>query len=156
MPDLQQVGDRVETLLSELRASGDPVAASKAEELVRLLMELYGAGLERIVEIVVADERTDALAAAFADDPLVASLLALHDLHPVPIETRVRQAVECYGAELVGIDDAGVARVRIEGGDARAVERAVLDAAPELAHVVVTEAPARTFLQIQPLRSVGS
>ena len=43
---------RIEGLLAELGRQpgvGDP---RKADELVRLLVELYGAGLERVVEIV--------------------------------------------------------------------------------------------------------
>jgi len=42
---LRAVSDRIETLIEEVRAIGDPGARETAEELVRLLVEFYGAGL---------------------------------------------------------------------------------------------------------------
>ena len=50
--DAEAVGERVETLLSELRSQAGPQVAAAAEELVSCLVELYGAGLARITEIV--------------------------------------------------------------------------------------------------------
>ena len=45
-------GERVEVLLAELGALSDEATRDKAEELVRVLVELYGAALERIMEVV--------------------------------------------------------------------------------------------------------
>ena len=71
------MGARIEELLGQIRAAGDPGTAEVAEEVVRLVVELYGAGLERAVELAGPEalER-------FVGDELVASLLVLHDLHP--------------------------------------------------------------------------
>jgi hypothetical protein len=75
--DLRAVGARIEELLGQLRATSDPATAEVAEEVVRLVVELYGAGLERAVELA-GPEAVD----RFVEDELVASLLVLHDLHP--------------------------------------------------------------------------
>src|SRR5215472_1563439 len=115
--DAQAAGERVEALLAELRSQAGPQVAATAEELV----ELYGAGLTRITEIVgeEAPELIDKLVA----DPLVESLLLLHDLHPLDTSTRVRRAVEevlpqlgshAGNVEYLGFDEAGVLRLRLE------------------------------------------
>ena len=49
--NLRAVGDRIESLLDELRAAADPRSYELAEELLRLVTELYGAGLSRLVEL---------------------------------------------------------------------------------------------------------
>ena len=49
--DLRATGERIEALLDASAAHG-VVARERAEELVRLVTDLYGAGLERVLEIV--------------------------------------------------------------------------------------------------------
>ena len=53
--DAQQAGERVEALLAELGSQAGPEVAATAEELVSCLVELYGAGLAAIAEIVGQD-----------------------------------------------------------------------------------------------------
>ena len=80
--DPAAVGDRIEQLLEASAAAG-PVAAARAEELVRLLVDLYGAVLERL--LTLADEAgalDDTLLQALAADELVSALLLVHGLHP--------------------------------------------------------------------------
>jgi Fe-S cluster biogenesis protein NfuA len=86
-------------------------------ELVQGLVDLYGEGLARIVA------HDPELAERLAGDELVAHLFLLHGLHPVPLETRVRGALdevrpylEQHGGdvELLGVDG-GVARLRLQG-----------------------------------------
>ena len=48
----EQTGRRVEEVLDRLAESGDPAAAAAAEELVRSLMDFYGAGLARILHLL--------------------------------------------------------------------------------------------------------
>ena len=56
----------------------------------RCLVELYGAGLATIARDARADADAELrLLAALAADPLVASLLLLHDLHPLDADTRI-------------------------------------------------------------------
>ena len=135
--DAREAGARVEALLAELRARSDPGAAGVAEELVTCLVRLYGAGLETIMRSIGDDQRLQALLIA---DPLVESLLLVHDLHPLDPEARIRRALGRLGvgAEFLGIDDAGVVQVRLGHGCGSMtgdIEKAVTDAAPETAGV---------------------
>jgi len=132
--DARDAGLRVEALLAELRARSGPEAADVAEELVTCLVRLYGTGLETIMRTIGNDSRLQALLIA---DPLVESLLLVHDLHPLDPAARTRRALGRLGtgAEFLGIDDAGVAHVRLGkgcGSTTEAVARAVTDAAPEI------------------------
>ncbi len=152
--NVDQIVSRIEELLEE--AGGGP-----AEELVRMLMQLYGAGLERIVEMVKASECSDRLASELARDKLVGSLLLLHDLHPMDPEVRLREML----AQLEGSFDShfqleavenGVARIRVDKngsplprGMGEVIERAVLDVAPELAGVAVEGLAAEPLVQIE-------
>ena len=71
------------------------VARERAEELVRLVADLYGAGLERMLDILHdAGRLDDDVLAALAGDELVASLLLVHGLHPYDVHTRVEQALD--------------------------------------------------------------
>jgi Fe-S cluster biogenesis protein NfuA len=163
---------RIEGLLEEIDGIPDPGAQATATAVVQALLELYGEGLGRIVDIVaVHDDGT--LAAAMGDDELVAHLLLLHDLHPEDVETRVARALDevrpylgSHGGdvELLGVAD-GVARVRLTGtcdgcpSSAAtlqyAIEEAVARAAPELdgieADGVAEPAPAQQLIQIGSL-----
>ena len=49
--DWQEAGARIDALIAA-SGSGGVVARERAEELVRLVADLYGAGLERLLEIV--------------------------------------------------------------------------------------------------------
>ncbi|MEU8380895.1 NifU family protein [Streptosporangium sp. NPDC048865] len=153
--DVRATGDRVEALIADLGALSDAVTRAKAEELVRALVELYGAGLERVVEIVVEAGAAGVLG-RMTQDPLVSGLLVLHDLHPLSTAERVRDALETVrpylgshegGVELLGVSEDGVVRLRLEGTchgcpSSRltvtgAIERAVAQAAPEVSRVEV-------------------
>src|SRR5437016_13633436 len=146
--DVQATGERVEALRAGLRPQAGPKVAAAAEELVSCLVELYGAGLARITEIVGGDESGPKLMDKLVADPLVESLLLVHDLHPLDTSSRVRRAVEevlpqlgshAGNVEYLGLDEAGVLRLRLEqsGGSADTVrapsEKAVAGAAPAAA-----------------------
>ena len=163
--DAQAAGERIEALLSALRSQAGPQVAATAEELVSCLVELYGAGLAAITEIL-ADEAGPQLMDKLVADPLVESLLLVHDLHPLDTSTRVRRAVEevlpqlgshAGNVEYLGLDEAGVLRLRLEQSGCSAdtvrdlIEKAVAGAAPEAAGVAIEMAqpPAEpTLLQI--------
>src|ERR1017187_4782930 len=73
--------------------AGTRGAAPAAEELVRLLLGLYGDGLGHIMAAL--HESGDAVAAVLDKrlaDPLVESLLVLHDLHPLDVDARIQLA----------------------------------------------------------------
>jgi hypothetical protein len=132
MEDAQAAGERVEAVLAEL-ADADPKVGELAEELVTCLVQLYGAGLTTIMQVVSEDQRMQALLIA---DPLVESLLLVHDLHPLDTAARVRRALGRLGpgAELVGIDEDGVVEVKLGGGCGSTLataEQAIMAVAPE-------------------------
>jgi Fe-S cluster biogenesis protein NfuA len=113
-PDAEAAGRRVEEVLDRLAASGDREACTAAEELVRALMDFYGAGLGRVVSLLGQTE-PKALQRLLRDEPFSA-LLVLHDLHPESLEVRIGRALDSlpgHPVELVGFDaDRGVLRVR--------------------------------------------
>jgi Fe-S cluster biogenesis protein NfuA/nitrite reductase/ring-hydroxylating ferredoxin subunit len=142
----EQLIARVQELTGRLEDLDDPACRSLAEELTAAVVQMYGAGLERIVELIHDEETRDRLAA----DELVAGLLMIHDLYPVPLEERVMQALdsvrpymESHGGniELLGFED-GVVKLRLEGSCKScrassstlelAVRQALEEAAPDL------------------------
>jgi Fe-S cluster biogenesis protein NfuA/nitrite reductase/ring-hydroxylating ferredoxin subunit len=156
----------VERLLGELEALPDPFARQTATAAVQGVVELYGAGLERIVEEIAARDDGE-LAAALAGDDLVAHLLLLHGLHPVPLEARVLEALdsvrpylESHGGnvELLEIDSRAV-RLRLQGSCSGcpsssmtlklAIEQAIRKTAPEIEEVVATEEASQPLLQLE-------
>jgi len=160
---LQYTGERIDALL-DASGSGGVVARERAEELVRLTADLYGAGIERILDIAYdAGQLNDEVLAALAADELVANLLIVHGLHPYGVDLRVEQALESVrpylgshggDVELLEVTDAGVVRLRLLGscnGCASstvtlklAVEGAIEAAAPEITGIEVQEAPAES------------
>ncbi len=85
-------GDRIQTLLDSC-AAGGAAAYERAQELVREVVGLYGAGLERIVALLL-EAGDPALAERLATDDLVASLLLVHGLHPHAVHRRVAEALD--------------------------------------------------------------
>ncbi|SES48377.1 hypothetical protein SAMN04487983_106820 [Streptomyces sp. yr375] len=156
--DAEQTGRRVEEILDRLTASGDPKAAAAAEELVRSLMDFYGAGLARILHLQSA-AAGDPLAKLLGDE-LVASLLVLHDLHPEDRDTRIARALDSVREHALDVVDFDVAsgtltlRTREAGGcgcgsgdGAREAAAAALACfAPEVRSVDVQTAPAEPVL----------
>jgi Fe-S cluster biogenesis protein NfuA/nitrite reductase/ring-hydroxylating ferredoxin subunit len=172
-PDLRGTGDRIETLL-EAASAGGRVSRERAEELVRLVVDLYGAGLERMLEIVhdagrLDDELLDRLIA----DDLVAGLLAVHGLHPDDVATRVARALDgvrpylgSHGGDvrLLDVTDDGLVRLAMLGSCdgcpsssvtlTLAVEGAIRDAAPEVTRIEVADAPtAAAVIPVTALRA---
>jgi Fe-S cluster biogenesis protein NfuA/nitrite reductase/ring-hydroxylating ferredoxin subunit len=148
-------GDRIQTLL-DASAAGGAVARERAEQLVREVVDLYGAGLERMMRVAVAANPD--LAEAFTRDDLVASLLLVHGLHPHDVERRVADALDSvrpylgsHGGDVHLLEvDGDVVRLRFAGSCKScpssavtlelAVEDAVRAAAPEIAAIEVVAA----------------
>lgn len=159
-PDSGRGSERVEQLLASFAASG-PWERQRAEELVRLVVELHGAGLERLLEITDDDGvLSDRLLDRFAEDELVSGVLLLHGLHPYDVRTRVEHALEkvrpylgSHGGDvrLVEVTHDGVARLRMLGSCqgcpsssvtlTLAVEGAVEAAAPEVERIECDDTP---------------
>ena len=158
MPDaenLRATGDRIAKLLEQFESLPDARAGVWAEELVRLVISMYGEGLTRVLEVVCGPDSLAGrpLLARLAEDELVASLLVLHGLHPESMRDRVGRAVagleRTVGSghvRLLEVDEeTGAVRVRLlaeRGGSASAsleqlVRRAIEDVAPEVGAIEV-------------------
>lgn len=147
---------QIEGLLAEIRELVPLPAWQRVEQVLRRVVALYAGGLSR----AVAHGRDAGADPACLDDllcgdDLVSSLLALHGMHPLPADERIRRAlVQCR--ELLGVAEEelvftgirdGVALVHASaslGGGAMsprvaegAVRRAIEAAAPEVASVEI-------------------
>jgi Fe-S cluster biogenesis protein NfuA/nitrite reductase/ring-hydroxylating ferredoxin subunit len=170
---LQERVSRMETLLGEIETLPDRNARSKAAEVVGVLLDLYGEGLARMMEVVAEGEERERTFDAFAEDELVSHLLLLHGLHPLDLKTRVVRALEevrpylqSHGGnvELLGVKD-GVARLRMQGSCSGcpsstvtlrlAIEEAIQKTAPDLERIEaegVAEEPRPTIIAGPTLR----
>jgi Fe-S cluster biogenesis protein NfuA/nitrite reductase/ring-hydroxylating ferredoxin subunit len=152
--DAQEVGRHVEQALVEIGKLGDENVRDRVEDLISTLVEFYGSALERVMELV--HERGDtALVSALGDDPLVGSVLVVHDLHPLSTEQRVRVALDTVrpylgshagDVDLIDVAD-DVVRLRLAGSCngcpsstvtvKLAIEKAIQDVAPEIVDIQV-------------------
>ncbi|MFC9619331.1 hypothetical protein ACFTXM_04805 [Streptomyces sp. NPDC056930] len=156
-PDAEQAGRRIEEVLGQLTAAGDRKASAAAEELVRVLMDFYGAGLARILDGLRAApgrETGDTLEELLGDD-LVSSLLVLHDLHPEDMGTRIGRALAAVRdpVEVVSFDES-TGTLRLRSADAggcgctgassaqQSVENSLACFAPEVTSVEMEPASA--------------
>src|SRR5262245_32077772 len=148
--DIQRRLQRIEELVHTLEACVDSGVSSSAVELMRSLMELHGAGIERMLEIAFeSGSHGREIIDRFAIDDLVAQLLLLYDLHPQGLETRANRALEdvrphlhSHGGnvELLGVVD-GVIKLRLHGNChgcpssaetlRHLIEQAIYEAAPD-------------------------
>jgi Fe-S cluster biogenesis protein NfuA len=93
--DFQIKIQRIGELVGDLENIADPEARASAKALVQLLLDLHGAGFERVMEVVAKSGDTGQQTIDdLGRDPLVSSLLVLYGLHPLDLESRVAQAVE--------------------------------------------------------------
>ena len=166
--------------LSELIAQFDqmPVCREKdaARELIQLLMEVHGTGLERMMEIVFeSGESGSALIDRLAKDEAAGGLLLLYSLHPDALDTRVQTALGrihprlrklACTVDLLSIDD-GVVRLALTrnghscGSSAKEVQSIVESGIYELApdvkalEILGLEEPAASgFVALESLTGV--
>jgi Fe-S cluster biogenesis protein NfuA/nitrite reductase/ring-hydroxylating ferredoxin subunit len=164
----RSAGDRIQTLL-DATSSGGAVARERAEQLVREVVELYGAGLSRIMA-AVGDRADSGTLDRLVDDDLVASLLLVHGLHPHDLRRRVSDALDrvrpylgSHGGDVHLREIAGDT-VRLEfAGSCKscpssavtlelAVEDAIRAAAPEVSSIeVVTPEASPTVIPAESL-----
>lgn len=168
---MQRSIEKIEELIGRIESLPDPKARANAVALVQALMDFHGEALDRMMELVASEGETGfAIFDKFSADPLVSNLLLLHGSHPLPLETRVTEALEkirphldSHGGnvELLEITN-GVVRLRLQGtcrtcpssADTlrNAVEAAIYSAAPDVVSIeaegVLGTTPASEFVQI--------
>jgi Fe-S cluster biogenesis protein NfuA len=91
--NLRRRMQRIDELVQTLEALDDPNTRAAARELFQTVLSFHRDGLDRLLEIVRQSASGGAIAADCARDDLVSGVLLLHGLHPVALETRVRQAL---------------------------------------------------------------
>ncbi|GAA4996038.1 NifU family protein [Yinghuangia aomiensis] len=153
----EQTGLRVQEALDRLTGTG---AQAAAEDLVREMMAFYGEGLAAVVRLLPGDALEPLL-----DDPTVAGLLVLHDLHPEDVAARITRAISALPEQSLDIAefdaDTGVLRLRRRGGgeggcgcggaaEREAVEGVLACHAPEVASVEVAEPPKLLQIGVRP------
>jgi Fe-S cluster biogenesis protein NfuA/nitrite reductase/ring-hydroxylating ferredoxin subunit len=168
----RSAGDRIQTLLDATSAGGT-VARERAEQLVREVVELYGAGLSRIMA-AVGDQADPGMLNRLVADDLVASLLLVHGLHPHDLRRRVADALDrvrpylgSHGGDVHLLDIVGDAVQLQFAGSCKscpssavtlelAVEDAIRAAAPEVSSidVVAPEAAPTELTTVIPAESL--
>lgn len=146
----------IEVLLGEIETAADPSLRTSVQQLVQLVMDLHGAGIERTLELIRgAGEGGEAIIQKLGRDELVASLLVLYGLHPLTLEERVMLALDKVrprlrthegSVEFLSIQD-GAVRLRVRanghgcGSTAQAlkdmVEEAMYQGAPDITALTV-------------------
>jgi hypothetical protein len=149
--EFQERVGRIDELVRKLESSRDPTLRETVRDLIQSLMELHGAGIDRILDIVssTGGDAGAVLVESLAHDELVSSLLVLYGLHPEDFETRVRRGLDkmrpvlrARGASLHEIEITGD-RVKLKlGGSAAkdlqdAVREALIETAPDAGDVVI-------------------
>lgn len=82
-------------LIAQFDQLPDSSQKAAAKELVQLLMDVHGTGLERVMEIVFESGGSgQAVVDKLGQDSIVGSLLLLYSLHPDDLETRLHKAME--------------------------------------------------------------
>src|ERR1700694_598200 len=158
--ELQKRLARVDALVGELQQLTDLASRAMVEELLSTVLDLHGEALSRMLTALGprGEPGADRLLQAMADDDLIRGVLLLHGLHPIDLRTRVERALESVrpymrshggGVELVGVSG-DIVRIRLEGhcqgGPSSmvtlklAVEKAIYDAAPDIAGIEVADA----------------
>jgi Fe-S cluster biogenesis protein NfuA len=169
--ELPEAIERIEELVRKIESLPDPEARASAVSLVQALMDFHGAALDRMMEIVASHgEHGYSIFDKFGADELASNLLLLYGLHPLPLETRVGNALEAVrphlashggGVELLAINE-GKVQLRLHGTCKgcpssaetlkQAIEAAIYSAAPDVVAIeaegaVETTSPAG-FVQI--------
>jgi hypothetical protein len=175
--EFQQRVQQLGKLIVELEHMPDSPLKVATGELVHLLMEVHGTGIERMMEIVfdagaAGPETIDKL----GNDPIVRSLLLLYSLHPDELQTRVQKSVDGlrprlrklnYRVELISVEE-GAVRLRMESSGHACgsttenvrlmVEEGVYEYAPDVTSLVILgleDQPSSGFVTLESLVGPG-
>ena len=121
--ELNQHGKRVQELIAEIDDITDANARELLQECIQEVLAFHGLGLGRLLEVAKNASGGEDVYEKLVDDSIVRGLLLIHGLHPVPLEARLRQALEkvrpymeSHGGnvELLSLDN-DVARLQLVG-----------------------------------------
>jgi Fe-S cluster biogenesis protein NfuA len=174
--EFQARTEQIDSLVQRVTAFKDDDARTTSLELLQSMMDLHGAAMERVVELLSeSGEAGRSSLAKLGNDPLICGLLVLYGIHPVALEGRVSRAIgkvrpqlQKHGGsvELIAVANETV-RLRIQSSGngcgssvdtlKATVEQAILEAAPEIVAISVEadERAASGFVpvnMIQPIK----
>lgn len=174
----QQQLQQIEQFVHAIDALSDPAAQASARAAMQAILELHGVGIERMLDLIweTGEVGQNLIQNAFAQDSVVAGLLLLHGLHPLDLDTRVRQAIDkvspylhSHGGsvEIVSMVN-GVVRLRLQeshnGCSASAmtlkgaIEEAIYEIAPDVTALEIESVIAHanntssSFIPLEPVR----
>jgi Fe-S cluster biogenesis protein NfuA len=157
----------LEAQLQRLETIADPASRSTATDLLASVLQFHTAALEQMLEVIGESDSAGAILSKFDHDPLIRSVLLVHDLHPDSLNVRVSRAIadlepmlQKRGATLELIAaEGGLVRVKIKGSQTthgslkEKVEQVLRNAAPEAVQVIVEDAVPPGFVPLDALRS---
>ena len=122
--DAKRQGKHIQDLIERIEGLPDTGARELFQECLHSLLQLYGDGLARILQLVNnAGADGEKVRDALIHDKLVSGLLLIHGLHPIGMEARLRGALDKIrpylqshngNVELLGVEG-NVARLRLQG-----------------------------------------
>ena len=170
--EFQAHTQQIERLVEEVTALSDESARVKALDLLQALMDLHGAAIARVVELLSdSGESGKKSLAKLGEDPLLCGLMVLYGVHPVGLRERVAHAIEKAApqihkqggkVELLEVSDSLV-RVSISSSGSgchsspdalkQLVEQSIREAAPEVIEVAA-DGVASTTSTFLPLNMI--
>jgi Fe-S cluster biogenesis protein NfuA/nitrite reductase/ring-hydroxylating ferredoxin subunit len=122
--DINTLGERVQVLLERIDQMPPGGAKELIQECMEAVMAFYGQGLNSILQIVRnAGSEGSKVYRDLIHDDVIQGLLLIHDLHPLTLEVRLREALDkvrpylkSHGGnvELIQLEE-GVAKLRLLG-----------------------------------------
>jgi Fe-S cluster biogenesis protein NfuA len=171
--EFQEQVRKLGELVTRFDEMPDSPQKTAGKELVQLLMDVHGQGLERVMELIFESrESGTALIDRLGKDDVAGGLLLLYSLHPDAFEMRVQTAVERVRSRLRKLScsielltaENGLVRVQLQKGGHSCgssthelqalVENGIYELAPDVASLEILgleEAPSTGFVSLETL-----
>lgn len=156
--EIQERLARIEELIHAVDAIDDDKVRSQTRELIEALLEMQGAGLERLMEIIYdSGPAGQSMIDELGRDDLVSGLLLVHGLHPLDLESRVRNALEKVGprlaqhggsVEFLEVTPAGALKLRL-AGNCHGCPSSILTLKFSIEEAIYAAAPDITSLEVE-------
>jgi Fe-S cluster biogenesis protein NfuA/nitrite reductase/ring-hydroxylating ferredoxin subunit len=154
--DINLQGERIQKLIERIEALPYPGAKELVQECMEAVLAFYGHGLSRILQVVSeTDTKAGNVYRELIRDDVIKGLLLIHDLHPLDLAARLRDALDkvrpylkSHGGnvELISLEN-NVAKLRLQGTCQScassavtlelAIKHAIEQACPDLVHFEV-------------------
>jgi hypothetical protein len=175
---MEDVGflQRLERLVGEIESCTEPGIRERLLGVLLVVLDFHRHGLAQLMQhLRQGGEAGGAVIDTLCKDDLVSSLLLLHDLHPMDLATRLRQAMDNAAAQwakagadvrLVSISPGGMVQLKVvqngRGSSTlrRSIEQVIYAAAPDAAGVNIEGLPERDnksgFVPLSALRILSA